>query len=103
MPVTTATTVSTDRPARHDPSSHTGVGGVALIGAGGGGQGSGREVKGILIGALADALAPGAPGLRGAGAGENESSLLAICIAAAALALAFLGAFVELRRPQVIL
>jgi prenyltransferase beta subunit len=109
-PVPTATSASVHHvrvhhAKRHDPASHKGTGGVALTGTGtgGGGQGSGRDVKGILIGAPTDALAPGAPGLRGAPAGDGQSSWLAIGIAAAALALALLGAFVELRRPQVIL
>jgi prenyltransferase beta subunit len=90
---------------KHDQPSHKGTGGMALsgTGTGGGGQGDGREVKGLLIGAPTDALAPGAPGLRGAGAGENRTSWLVIGIAAAALALALVGAFVELRRPRVIL
>jgi prenyltransferase beta subunit len=103
--VPTATTASVHHAKRHDPASHTGTGGVALTGTGtgGGGQSSGRDVKGILIGAPTGALEPGAPGLRGAAAGENRSSWLAIGIAAAALALALLGAFVELRRPQVIM
>ncbi len=102
-PVPTANRASVHHAKRHDPASHKGTGGVALTGTGGGGQSSGRDVKGILIGAPTDALAPGAPGLHGAAAGENQASWLAIGIAAAALALAFLGAFVELRRPQVIL
>jgi prenyltransferase beta subunit len=104
-PALTATAASTHRAKRHDLASHEGSGGVALTGtgAGGGGQSSGREVKGFLIGAPYGAPAPGAPGLRGAGAGENKSSWLAIGVAASALALALLGAFVELRRPQVIL
>ncbi len=104
-PVPTATGASVHHAKKHDPASHKGTGGVALsgTGAGGGGQSSGREVKGVLIGAPTDAPAPGAPGLRGAAAGENQSSWLAIGIAAAALAFALLGAFVELRHPQVIL
>jgi hypothetical protein len=103
--VPTATTASVHHAKQHDPASHKGTGGVALTGTGtgGGGQSSGRDVKGILIGAPTDALEPGAPGLRGAAAGENQSSWLAIGIAGAALALALLGAFVELRRPQVIM
>jgi hypothetical protein len=103
-PVPTATSASVHHAKKHDAASHKGTGGVALTGTGtGGGQSSGRDVKGILIGAPTDALAPGAPGLHGAAAGENQSSWLAIGIAAAALALALLGAFVELRRPQVIM
>lgn len=103
--VPTATNASVHHAKRHDPAGHKGTGGVALTGTGtgGGGQSSGREVKGLLIGTPADALSPGVPGLRGAAAGENKSSWLAIGIAATALALALLGAFVELRRPQVIL
>ncbi len=104
-PVPVATTASAHHAKKHNQASHKGTGGVALTGtgAGGGAQSSGREVKGLLIGAPADALEPGAPGLRGAGAGESQASWLAIAIAAAALALAILGALVELRRPQVIL
>ncbi|HTD07830.1 MAG TPA: prenyltransferase/squalene oxidase repeat-containing protein [Solirubrobacteraceae bacterium] len=104
-PVLTAVTASVHHAEKHDPASHKGTGGVALTGTstGGGGHGSGQDVKGILIGAPTDALAPGAPGLHGAAAGENQSSWLAIGIAAAALALALLGALVELRRPQVIM
>jgi len=105
MPVPTVTTASVYHARKHNQASHKGTGGVALTGTGtgGAGQSSGREVKGLLIGAPADALDPGAPGLRGAGAGDNQTSWLAIGIAAAALALALLGALVELRRPQVIL
>jgi hypothetical protein len=90
---------------QHNQPSRQGTGGVALTGTGtgGGGQSSGREVKGLLIGAPADALGPGAPGLRGARSGENQASWLAIALAAAALALVLLGALVELRRPRVIL
>jgi prenyltransferase beta subunit len=103
--VPTATAASTHHPKRHDLAGRKGTGGVALTGTGtgGGGQSSDREVRGLLIGTPSAALAPGAPGLRGAPAGENKSSWLAIGIAAAALALALLGALVELRRPQVIL
>jgi hypothetical protein len=93
------------RPKKHNQASHKGTGAVTLKGAGAGGgtQSSGRDVKGILIGAPTGALGPGAPGLHGAGAGENGTSWLAIGIAVAALALALIGALVELRRPQVIL
>jgi hypothetical protein len=103
--VPTATTSSAHRPKKHNPIIHKGTGGVTMAGtdAGDGGQSSAREVKGLLIGAPSGAPESGAPGLRGAAAGEDQSSWLAISIAAAALALAFLGAFVELRRPQVIL
>jgi hypothetical protein len=105
-PVPTATSASVHHPKKHDPASHKGTGGAVVLtgtGTGGGGQSSSREVKGLLIGASSGALAPGALGLHGAGAGENKSSWLAIGIVAAALALVLLGAFVELRRPQVIL
>jgi hypothetical protein len=102
-PVRTATTTSVHRAERHDSLSHKGTGGLALTGAGGRGQSSGREVKGLLIGAPTGALEPGAPGLRGAKVGENHTSWLAIGIAAAALALALIGALVEFRRPQVVL
>jgi hypothetical protein len=103
-PVPTATTASVHHARKHNQASHKGTGGGALTGTGGGGaQSSGRDVKGILIGAPTGALEPGSPGLRGAAAGEKKTSWLAIATAAAALALALLGAFVELRRPQVIL
>jgi Prenyltransferase and squalene oxidase repeat len=93
------------KPKKHDQPIHKGTGGLALAGSGtgGGAQSSGREVKGLLIGAPSDALEPGAPGLHGAAAGEKQSSWLAIGIAAAALALAFLGALMELRRPRLLL
>lgn len=104
-PVPTATTAGVHHAKKHKQPIHKGTGGVTLagIGKGGGGQNSGRDVKGLLIGAPTDALEPGAPGLRGAPAGEKQSSWLAIGIAAAALALALLGALVELRRPRLIL
>jgi prenyltransferase beta subunit len=102
-PVPTATAVSVHHPKKHDPASRKGTGGVALTGtgAGGGGQSGGREVKGILIGAPADALEPGAPGLRGAGAGTNQTPWLAIGIAVALLLSALLGTQIELRRGAV--
>jgi hypothetical protein len=104
-PVPTATSARVHHAKKHDPASHKGTGGVALTGTGtgGGGQSSGSEVKGLLIGVPTNGLAPGAPGLRGAAAGQNQSLWLANGIVAAALTLALLGAFVELRRPQVIL
>jgi hypothetical protein len=103
-PVPTATTASVHHAKQHEPVSHKGTGGVALAGTGGGGgQSSGREVTGFLIGAPTDVLDPGAPGLRVAGAGANQTSWLTIAVVAAALALALLGALLELRRPQVIL
>ncbi len=107
-PVPTATTASLHHHAKvHNQPKSKATGGVTLSGTGGpgggGAQSSGREVKGLLIGAPTGALEPGAPGLRGAGAGESQTSWLAIGIAAAALALALLGALVELRRPRVIL
>jgi Prenyltransferase and squalene oxidase repeat len=103
-PVSTATTASVHHAKKHDPTSHKGTGGVALTGTGtgGGGQSSGREVKGVLIGAPADALEPGAPSLRGAGAGTNQTPWLAVGIAVALLLSALIGAQIELRRPKVI-
>ena len=102
--VPTATAASTRHPEKRDSASHKGAGGVALTGtgAGGGGHSSGREVKGLLIGAPSDALAPGAPGLRGAGAGTNQTPWLAIGIAVALLLSALLGTQIELRRGAVI-
>ena len=104
-PVPTATTASVHHAKKHDPVSHKGTGGVALTGtgAGGGGQSSGREVQGILIGAPTGALEPGAPGLRGAGAGEDRTSWLAIGIGVAIALLALAGSQLERRRPEVIL
>jgi hypothetical protein len=114
-PVPTATTASAHHAKEHNQPRNkgtggvtltdTGTGGVALTGTGtnGGSQSSGREVKGLLIGASTGALESGAPGLRGTEAGENQTSWLAIGIAAAALALALIGALMELRRPQVVL
>lgn len=69
---------------------------------------SASEVKGVLIGAPGgtdgqNTLAPGAPGLRGAGAGGNRTPWLAIGIAGALLLSALIGAQIERRRPQVIL
>ncbi len=108
-PVPTATTASVHHAKAHSQPGHRhkGTGAVTLSGAGmgggGGAQGSGREIKGLLIGAPTGALEPGAPGLRGAGAGATQTSWLAIGIAAAALALTLGGALVELRRPRVIM
>jgi hypothetical protein len=103
-PVPTATTASVHNAKKRASTSHKRTGGVALTstGTGGGGQSSGREVKGILIGALADALKPGAPGLRGAGAGTNQTPWLTIGIAVALLLSALIGTQIELRRPKVI-
>jgi hypothetical protein len=105
IPVPTATIASVHRPKKHDLVSHKGTGGVALTGtgAGGGGQSSGREVRGILIGAPTGALEPGAPGLHGAGAGEDRTSWLAIGIGVAIALLALAGSQLERRRPEVIL
>jgi Prenyltransferase and squalene oxidase repeat len=102
-PVPTATTASVHHAKKHDPASHKGTGG-ALTGTGAGGeeQSGGREVKGLLIGAPADTLEPGAPGLRGAGAGTNQTPWLAIGVAAALLLSALIGAQIE-RRPRLIL
>jgi prenyltransferase beta subunit len=73
-----------------------------------GGQASGREVRGVVIGAAgpsttASALEPGAPGLRSAGAGHSRTPWPAIAIGAALLLAALLGMQIERRRPQVIL
>ncbi len=104
-PVPTATTASVHPAKKHDPVSHKGTGGVALTGtgAGGGAQSSGKEVKGILLGAPAGALEPGAPGLRGAGAGENQTPWPAIAIAGALLLSALIGTQIERRRPEMVL
>jgi prenyltransferase beta subunit len=104
-PVPTATSASVHRPKKHDQASHKSTGGVALTGTGTGGgwQGSGRDVKGLLIGAPTGALEPGAPGLHGAGAGENRTSWPAIGIGVAIALLALAGSQLERRRPEVIL
>lgn len=103
-PDPTATVASVHHPKQHKQASRKGTGGVALAGAGdgsgGGAQSSGREVKGILIGAPTGALEAGAPGLHSASAGEDRRTWLAIGVAAAALVLALLGGLVERRRPQ---
>ncbi|HTA97382.1 MAG TPA: prenyltransferase/squalene oxidase repeat-containing protein [Solirubrobacteraceae bacterium] len=108
-PVPTATSASAHRhagahhPKRHDPATHKGSGGVAIAGTGAGGsaQASGGDVKGILIGAPAGTLQPGAPGLHSAGA--NRTSWLAIGIAGALLLCVLMGMQIELRRPEAIL
>jgi prenyltransferase beta subunit len=104
-PVPTATIASVHRAKRYSRASHKGTGGVALTGAGadGGGQSSGREVKGLLVGASAGALEPGAPGLRGAGAGENQTSWPVVGIAIALFLSVLAGVQIELRRSEVIL
>ncbi|HEU0251205.1 MAG TPA: hypothetical protein VFR48_10820 [Solirubrobacteraceae bacterium] len=103
-PVPTATGASIQR-AKHNQIGHKGTGGVALTGAGAGsaGKSSGRDVKGLLIGASAGALEPGAPGLRGAGAGANPTQWLAGGIAGALLLSVLAGMRIELRRSQVTL
>jgi hypothetical protein len=104
-PLPTATAASVRNAKKHNPASHEGTGGVTLTGtgAGGAGQSSGRDVKGILIGAPADALEPGAPGLHGAGAGDNQTPWLAIGIGGGAVLLALVGSLLERRRPRVVL
>jgi Prenyltransferase and squalene oxidase repeat len=104
-PAPTATAASAHQAKNNDPAGYNkGVGGLALTGtgAGGGGQSSGRMVKGLLIGAPADALEPGAPGLRGAGAGASQTPWLTVGIAVALLLSALIGTRIELRRPKVI-
>jgi hypothetical protein len=106
-PAPTAATVSIHHAKQHGTAGHIGTGGIAFTGTGtgtgGGRQGSGREVKGILIGAPADALEPGAPGLRGAGAGANQTSWLAVGIAVALLLSVLIGIQIELRRGEMTL
>jgi prenyltransferase beta subunit len=104
-PVLTATAASVNHAKKHNQASHKGTGGVSLRGTGNGGEGqsSGREVKGLLIGAPAGTPEPGAPGLRSAGAGTNQTPWLAIGIAVALLLSALFGAQVELRREEVTL
>jgi hypothetical protein len=104
-PIPTATTASVHHAKKHNQASHKGTGGVALTGTGigGGGQDSGREVRGFLIGAPAGALEPGAPGLHGAAAGDSQTSWPAIGIGVAIALLALAGSQLERRRPEVIL
>jgi prenyltransferase beta subunit len=89
-------------------SGQTGTGRALPTPGAAGGNASGKEVKGVLIGAAgpiatSSALEPGAPGLRGAGAGHNQTPWLAIAIAAVLLLAALSGARLEGRRPRVIL
>jgi hypothetical protein len=104
-PASTATSASVHRPEQHNQANKgTGGGSLTGAGAGGGAQGSGEEVKGVLVGASFDtALEPGAPGLHGAGAGGDETPWLAIGLALAIALLAFAGSQWERRRPEVIL
>jgi Prenyltransferase and squalene oxidase repeat len=104
-PVPTATTAGVHHTKKHDPASHKGTGGLTLTGAGagGGGQSSGREVKGVLVGASAGALEPGAPGLHGAGAGTNQTPWLMFGIEGALLLSVLIGIQIELRRGEVVL
>jgi prenyltransferase beta subunit len=104
-PAPTATAASVNHAKKHDPAGHKGTGGVALTGtgAGGGEQSSGREVKGVLIGAPTDALEPDARGLHGAGEGNNRTPWLTIGIAGALLLSTLIGTQIELRRPEVTL
>jgi hypothetical protein len=104
-PVLTATSASIQRAKKHNQTGHEGTGGFALTGAGAGstGQSSVREVKGLLIGAPAGTLEPGAPGLHGAGAGADQTPWLAVGIAGALLLSVLAGMQIELRRPQVTL
>jgi prenyltransferase beta subunit len=93
-------------------SSGTGSGGFAstsgLSSTAGNSRQLGRQqVKGVLIGAPGtdreNALAPGAPGLRGAQAGGGHTPWLAIGIAAALLLSALIGTQLERRRPEAVL
>jgi prenyltransferase beta subunit len=105
-PAPTATIASVHQPKKRSEDGHKDAGGaVALPGAGAGDgtpQSGGREVKGVLIGAPADALEPGAPGLHSAGAGASQTPWLAIGIGVALLLSTLIGARIELRRPEVI-
>jgi hypothetical protein len=79
---------------------------LAAAGAGrtaGDGRAGEREVKGVLLGALAAPHGPGAPGLRSAGAGRNQAQWLTVGIAGALLAAFLLGVQLEWRRPETIL
>ncbi len=104
-PVPTATVAGVHRVKRHAQAGHKETGGVTLAGAGadGGGQSSGREVKGLLVGAPAGAPEPGAPGLRGAKPGESQSSWPAIGIACALLLSVLIGTQIERQRPVITL
>lgn len=85
----------------------TGTGALQLAGAGAGDKGDGRiqggEIKGVLIGAPADAFAPGAPGLRSAGAGGKRAPWLTVAMVTALLFSFLLGAQLERRGSEAIL
>jgi hypothetical protein len=106
-PVPTATSASAHHARKPNLASHKGTGGVPLTvtatATGNGTPSNGRDVTGLLIGAPANALEPGAPGLRGAGSGGKQTPWLAIAIALALLLSAGIGTLLERWRPQVIL
>jgi hypothetical protein len=100
-PVPATTGAGVPRAKKHNQAGHKGTGGVALTG--GGGQSSGREIRGLLIGVPAGGQEPGASGLRGAGTGANQTPWPAIGIAGALLLSALIGTQIERRRPEVTL
>jgi prenyltransferase beta subunit len=102
QPRGTATAEASSAPA--EPSVVAG----SNDGSGGGGGSTGRgEVSGLVIGSAGAGepgrLAPGAPGLHGAGPGEEGEWSVAIGIGAAALLVAFGGAGWERRRQEAVL
>lgn len=97
----------TAAPSKADGGHHGTGSGTATSGSGAGSQGSGEEVRGVLIdasaGTHAKALEPGAPGLRSAGAGAGGTQWPAISIGGLIGLLILAGSQLERRRPQVIL
>jgi prenyltransferase beta subunit len=110
-------TTGTGNRAEGSSSAHRGTGsGAGETGMGqslptpgaAGSYASGKEVKGVLIGAAgpitaSGALEPGAPGLHSAGSGGNETRWLTIPIGALIALLILAGSQLERRRPRVTL
>lgn len=95
----------TEAPSKTSPSGHGTGSRTAKSGSGAGPEG-GEEVHGELLDATSDAhaqaLEPGAPGLRSAGAGGSHAPWLAIAIGSLIGLLILAGSQLERRRPQVI-
>jgi prenyltransferase beta subunit len=79
------------------------IGASASKGDSGGGRVQEPEIKGVLIGAPADALAAGAPGLHSASAGSKQASWFTVAMAAALLLSFLFGAQLEHRGSEVTL